>query len=137
MTQVKFKIRKRIDFDFVNNYDLLVIPTFPFIKKIKVGKIKITSGRRIDSVYLKIPYNHNTNSKELVLDCYRKLLDIIKVNEYKNILINNVNISLINECCNFDNKDICHDVYNLINDYIKDMDINIVVVINNKKYCFE
>lgn len=133
MMRIKFKLRKRLDNDFINNYDLLVIPTFPFIKRLKVGNLKIVTGRRIDHVYIKIPYNQDTYSKKIVLDCYRRLLDIIRVNEYKNILIDNMNMSLINECCNYNNKEICHDIYKLINDYIKDININVVMLINNKK----
>ena len=140
MTRIKFKVRKRLDNDFIYNYDLLVIPTFPFIRRLEVGKIRIITGRRIDYVYIKIPYNQDTYSKRIVFDCYRRLLDIIRVNEYKNILIDNRNMSLISECCNYNNKDICHDIYKLINDYIKDIDINVGIVISNikdKKYYFD
>ena len=142
MRKIKYKVRKRLAIDFIKNYDLLVIPTFPFIKRLKVGNLKIVSNKRIkiDYVYIKIPYNKDINSKKLVLDCYRRLLDIIRVNEYKNILIDNMNMSLISECCNYNNKDICHDIYKLINDYIKDIDINVGIVISNikdKKYYFD
>ena len=72
---VLFKVRKRLVPDFINNYDLVVEPSFPFIKKLKVGNVKIIGGI-VDKVYIKMFY-----SKELVLDSYRKLMDIIKVNE--------------------------------------------------------
>ena len=130
---VLFKIRKRLGIDFVNNYDLLVIPAFPFIKRLKEGNVKIISNKKIDYVYLKMPYNQNYNSKDLVLTFYRRLMDVIKVNEYKKVLINNISMSLINECCSFDNRNICHELYRFINDYIKDTDINVDIVISNKK----
>jgi len=129
---VLFKVRKRLASDFVNNYGLIVEPSFPFVKKLKIGKIKIIGGK-IDHVFIKIPYNRNNNSKKLVLDCYRKLLDIISINEYKNVLVNDMNMSLISECCSYNECELCHEIYKLINDYIKDMDINVDIVINSGK----
>ena len=132
MGYVLFKVRKRLGTDFINNYDLIVEPSFPFVKRLRVGKIKITTGK-IDHIFIKIPYNQNDNSKKLVLDCYRKLMDIISVNEYKKVLINNMNISLISECCSYNEKELCYEIYKLISDYIKGTDINVDIVISSKK----
>ncbi|MBR6133631.1 MAG: hypothetical protein IKQ29_02810 [Bacilli bacterium] len=135
MEYVLFKIKKILDKDFINNYDLLVIPSFPFNKRIKLNDIKIIPGNknRIDQITIKHPYNKDNTSKELLLNTYIKLLDIIKINEYKNILIDYRYIPIINECSSFNNKEICHKIYNLINEYIKDKEINITIVISNKK----
>ena len=134
MGNVLFKVRKRLAIDFIHRYDLLVLPTFPFIKKLKIGELRIISGR-VDHVFIKM-----SDSKEFILDCYRRLLDIIKVNEYKNVIINHRNMSLISECCSFDRLDICHELYQMMKEYVKDNEFNITIVIyhkKDKKYYFE
>ena len=124
MGKICIKRRKQLNKDLINNYDLLIEPTFPFIKKYKIGNIKIIT-KEIDYIYIKIPYNHN--NKNRLLNIYKKLLDIINVNEYKKVLINYINMSLINECCSYNNE-IYKEIYILIKDYIKDIDINIDIV---------
>ena len=113
MGKICIKRRKQLNKDLINNYDLLIEPTFPFIKKYKIGNIKIIT-KEIDYIYIKIPYNHN--NKNRLLNIYKKLLDIINVNEYKKVLINYINMSLINECCSY-NKEIYKEISNKLNNY--------------------
>ena len=88
----------------LSNYDLIIIPVYNY-KQLKIGNIKIKTIGNIDIMYIRYPYKN----KYLI---FMNMLEIIKVNEYKNILLVNNKILtkktylLLKEFINYNNLDI-------------------------------
>ena len=97
-----------------NNYKLKQYINSKY-KNIKEGDIIVTPGFNIkkDIMFIKIPIN---NKNKLINICNR-VLKLIMINEYKEILIPNYNI--------YKYKYINKKIYSIINKYIENKDINI------------
>ena len=97
-----------------NNYKLKQYINNKY-KNIKEGDIIVTPGFNIkkDIMFIKIPIN---NKNKLINICNR-VLKLIMINEYKEILIPNYNI--------YKYKYINKKIYSIINKYIENKDINI------------
>ena len=94
-------------------------------KYISSGDIKITPGFNIkeDIMLLRFP---NENNKKEYLKIINSMLDLISINEYKNVLIPNL---YFNDYI----KGISKDIHKMIDKFLINKNINIDIIFNNKK----
>lgn len=105
----------------------------------KVGEIRITPGFNlgIDIIFLQGPkkydYKDYQEAKQQLLDTYKNLIKEAYLKGYKNVLCP----SLGTGSYGFNHQDIAHDVISIIKENIKDIELNIDLVLYNeedKKY---
>lgn len=107
MGKVRY-ISKRLLSKNIKNYDLIVFKCSSFL--MKKGDIKIINKKGTNIDYLYIRFN-NKKEKD-----FNNMLEIIKVNEYKNILISKYIINI-------------HKLEKILYEFVKNNDINIDILI--------
>ena len=119
-TQTKYNINY-----FSNNYNVNNI--------MKVGEVRITPGFELDMdiMFVQGPKKWEfDNSKELLVNTYINMLEVINNKNYKNILLPSLGTGEYG----FEHEDIGSKVTNIIKYYIKDKDINIDLVLYDETY---
>ncbi len=106
-----------------------------FNTSMKITEVRITPGFNLnmDIMFVQGPKVTDNNSKELLIKTYKNMLNEINKNNYKNIIIPSLGTGIYG----FKHEDVGKLVCNLLNNYIKDKDINIDLVLyneSNKKY---
>jgi len=102
----------------------------------KVGDVRITPGFNLgmDIMFVQGPrYYEYPNPIEKLIETYQNLLNEIKKNNYTNILIPSLGTGIYG----FKHEDVGTVVLNLLNDFVKDNNINIDLVLyreEDKKY---
>ena len=123
MKTVKYLPKEILNKRLINNYDLIVIPIFISMKyinkehlfindyfkipnkKMRIGDIKIITNNNKDIMFIRYPFNSIKKS----INIFNNMLEIIKLNEYKNILLFDFNYKRMNG-----------EILQLLNNYIKD-----------------
>ena len=97
----------------------------------KIGEIRITPGFNLgmDIMFVQGPrfWEHN-NAYELLFKTYKNMLSEIKNNNYKNVLVP----SLGTGSYGFIHENVGHDVYTCLNEFVKNNDINITLVLGDE-----
>ena len=96
----------------------------------KIGEIRITPGFNLgmDIMFVQGPrfWDYN-NAYELLFQTYENMLSEIKNNNYKNVLVP----SLGTGSYGFIHENVGHDVYTCLNEFVKNNDINITLVLGD------
>ena len=98
-------------------------------KRLKVGEIRVTPGFNIkqDIMFMRIPMNESDNSKEELLQTIKNMITIIEENEYHEILMLDLNLSIYGY-----DKEVQKEINELIKNSIQDMDLKMTYINYNK-----
>lgn len=111
------------------NYQLLkkyIYKKYTIIKPMKIGDIRITPGFNLnaDLMFIRIPKNNYENTKNELLEVINNMLNIIKKNEYKEILIVNINYKYYG----FNKSEINQELYKLLSQFINQNELKIDII---------
>lgn len=95
----------------------------------KEKDIRITPGFNLkkDIMFVRLPINDNNDSINELFDTFIEIIKLISINEYKEVLIPNMNFSIYG----YSNKRVFFDIFKVIKENIKNKDINIHIYLKD------